>query len=117
MGGVGDYPDYNTNYTQLNYSETVRLVYDPTKLTFDKIMDQYWTFAGDPTFPEDDPAYMLRIFATTPAQWAALAGAKKTKQAELNATVYLGIYNASDYQFWKARESDQQFDFKNGQTC
>ena len=117
-----------------------KVVYDPAQLSYEKILEEYWTFAGDPTFPEPDPAYMLRIFATTPAQWSALEKALESKSTELNATVFLGIYNASDYevsriiflppvrftrctcnlanhQFWKARESDQQFDFKQGSTC
>jgi peptide methionine sulfoxide reductase MsrA len=52
MGGVGDYPAYNSNYTQLNYSETVRLVYDPAVLPFQKIMDEYWQLAPDAIDPQ-----------------------------------------------------------------
>ena len=38
MGGVGDYPAYQTNYTRLNYSETLRLIYDPRRTNMTRIM-------------------------------------------------------------------------------
>ena len=41
MGGHGEYPSYDVNYTQLNYSETLRLEYDPSKLSFDRIMQAF----------------------------------------------------------------------------
>ena len=37
MGGVGNYPSYETNYSKLNYTETIRLQYDPTILSFSKV--------------------------------------------------------------------------------
>jgi peptide methionine sulfoxide reductase MsrA len=64
--------------------------------------------AGDPSYPESDPAYMLRIFTTTPQQYAAVGGALKKKGVELNATVYVQLDNATDFTFWKAGEYHQQ---------
>jgi len=117
MGGEGDYPNYDANYTQLNYSETLRLIYDPEATNFSRVMDAYWKYAPAPTLPQSDPAYMLRIFTTTPAQAAAVAASKAALEAQANATVYLAVYDAADYTFWKAEEYHQQYDFKAGMTC
>lgn len=68
MGGHGDYPSYFSNYTALNYSETLRLEYNESLLSYKQIMDTYWKFSPDPTYPEGDPAYMLRIFVNSPQQ-------------------------------------------------
>lgn len=117
MGGDGDYPNYDTNYTQLNYSETLRLLYDPAQTNFSRVLDAYWKYAPAPTISQPDPAYMLRIFTTTPAQAAAAAASKAALEKQYNTTVYLGLYDAADYTFWKAEEYHQQYDFKAGMTC
>jgi peptide methionine sulfoxide reductase MsrA len=122
MGGTGDYPSYSTNYTALNYSETVRLVFDPEELAFEKIMDEYWKLAPDAIDPQSskwkaylisaysddcisDPAYFLRIFTTTDAQ-LSLAKASMQNQLVLQNTskLYVQIEAATDYEFWKAEE-------------
>jgi peptide-methionine (S)-S-oxide reductase len=117
MGGHGDYPTYNDNYTQLGYSETVRLMYDPEKLTFNDVMQAYWQFAPDPTYPESDPAYKNRIFTTTPEQLKIAKESLSNATAAANTTIYVDIQEASSFEFWKAEESNQQFDFKGGATC
>ena len=35
--------------------------------SFSKILESYWEYAPDPTMPEPDPAYQLRIFYTVRA--------------------------------------------------
>lgn len=116
MGGSGDYPRYDTNYTALNYSETLRLVYDPAKLNYSTIMETYWKFAPDATMPEEDPAYMLRIFVDD-AQRPIAEASLKAQQARLNTTIYANIYDAKDFVFWKAGEEHQQYDYKAGMRC
>ena len=37
MGGTGDYPSYDTNYSKLNYTETIRVIYDAEALPFEKV--------------------------------------------------------------------------------
>ena len=89
MGGDGDYPNYDTNYTQLNYSETLRMLYDPAQTNFSRVLDAYWKYAPAPTISQPDPAYMLRIFTTTPAQAAAAAASKAALEKQYNTTVYV----------------------------
>jgi peptide methionine sulfoxide reductase MsrA len=117
MGGVGDYPTYNQNYTALNYSETLRLKYDPAQTNFTRIMDAYWKYAPSPSFDQSDPAYMMRIFTTTPEQYATALASKAAFAKQMNATLYVSVYNATDYEFWKGEEYNQQFNFKEGSSC
>lgn len=122
-GGHGEYPSYASNYTALNYSETVRystlyciaprlviltcfgiqlrLEYDETRLSYKQVMDTYWKFAPDPTYPQDDPAYSLRIFVNTAEQREVAEASVHQKQLLLNTTIYAEILNASDFEFWK----------------
>jgi len=117
MGGTGDYPSYDTNYTALNYSETLRLVYDDSKLSYADVLDAYWKFAPQPTDPQSDPAYMLRIFVQGPEEEQIAQNSIHKLEARLNMTVYAEILNASNYQFWKASEEHQQYFYKSGMRC
>lgn len=117
MGGVGAYPTYATNYTALNYSETLRLEYDPSQLSYTEIIEAYWKFAPDPTMPQEDPAYMLRIFVNDGEERTIASASISKLQQQLNTTVHAQILNASDYEFWKAGEEHQQYFFKSGARC
>jgi len=117
MGGHGDYPSYFSNYTALNYSETLRLEYNESLLSYKQVMDAYWKFSPDPTYPEGDPAYMLRIFVNSPQQRQIAEDSIHQKQLQLNTTIYAEVLNASDFVFWKAGEVHQQYDYKAGLTC
>ena len=117
MGGRGEYPAYATNYTALNYSETLRLVYDPEKLSYEKVIETYWHFAPDPTQPPFDPAYDLRIFVHNAKERAIVEASIVEQRKRLNATIYVAVLNASDYEFWKAGEQHQQFFYKQGERC
>lgn len=103
MGGTGDYPRYDTNYTDLGYSETVRLVYDPAKLSMADIMKVYFKFCPDPTYPESDPAYKNRIFTTSKAQQLVANASLANATLAANATLYVNIQDADKYEFWKVR--------------
>jgi peptide methionine sulfoxide reductase MsrA len=38
-----------------NYSETLRLEYDPTKTNYTQLLSAFWQYAPDPTFECTDP--------------------------------------------------------------
>eukprot|EP01043_Picozoa_sp_COSAG02_P066896 COSAG02_NODE_10559_length_1914_cov_3.369697_1_plen_104_part_10 len=103
MGGTGMYPNYQNYTAGNNYSETLRLVYDPAELTYEEILKTYWQYAPDPTMPEPDPAYQLRIFYVDDEQKAA---AEKSIAAQKKATPgsLIDLFAADDYTFWKAEE-------------
>eukprot|EP01049_Picozoa_sp_SAG25_P014324 SAG25_NODE_2495_length_1571_cov_1.680027_1_plen_163_part_00 len=120
MGGRGEYPTYQ-NYTNANnYSETVRMVYDSSKLSYADILQAYWQYAPDPTMPEPDPAYQLRIFYVDEVQRAeatqSVAAAEKAAGAAPGSFL-IEIAPASEYTFWKAEEYHQHYFDKSGQTC
>ena len=112
MGGSGEYPNYG-NYTAANnYSETLRLVWDESETSYDDLLTAYWQYAPDPSAPEPDPAYQLRIFYVDSTQKAAAqASIAKNKGALIE------LVPAADYTFWKAEEYHQHYFDKSGQTC
>ncbi len=119
MGGRGEYPSYETNYTTLKYSETIRLIYNSSQLNMTQIMEAYWKYAPDPTFQPStfDTAYNLQIFTTTANQYAIASHSIAAKAKEMNETIYVALRNASEYTFWKAKEEQQQFNYKEGARC
>jgi len=57
------------------HAESVEVTYDPSKISFDQLLDVYFTVAHDPTQlnrqgPDDGTQYRSEIFYTTPAQHA-----------------------------------------------
>ena len=116
MGGTGVYPNYQNYTAGNNYSETLRLVYDPAVLSYEDILKTYWEYAPDPTMPEPDPAYQLRIFFVDDEQKAA---AEKSIAAQKKATpgALIDLFAADDYTFWKAEEYHQHYFDKGGQQC
>jgi len=117
MGGSGEFPRYDTNYTQLGYSETVRLEYDPAQLAVGDIMKAYVQYSPDPEMAESDPAYKNRIFTTTKLQKVAAQKYLATYAKAQKTKLYVDVQDSSKYTFWKAEEYHQQFNFKQGQKC
>lgn len=71
----------------------------------------------DPCVPAYDSNYVLRIFPVNEAQRAAAERSRDAESQKRNCTVLMDIWNASEYQFWKAEEEHQQYSFKSGQHC
>ena len=119
MGGHGAYPSYSSmNYSQLNYSETVRLRYDPAVLSYGRVLDTFFKYAPGLDYPTADPAYRLRLFTTSAAQYATASAALERQRVRMNATrLFVELHNASAFQFWRAAEVQQQMEFKAGTAC
>jgi len=117
MGGTGEYPTYDNYTSNNNYSETLRLEYNPSVTTYSDLLDAYWTYQPGSTDPCYDPAYCLRIFTNSPeqAKLASASIAAASKKAGQPVTAIL--YNAADYTFWKAEDYHQNYFSKGGQTC
>eukprot|EP00038_Savillea_parva_P022049 m.36671 g.36671 ORF g.36671 m.36671 type:complete len:129 (-) comp5431_c0_seq1:696-1082(-) len=117
MGGTGDYPNYQNYTAGNNYSETLRLEYDPSQTNYTDLLAAYWKFTPDPTMPCDDPAYCLRIFTVTSEQWLEAQASISAWAKSNGQTPIINVYNASEYTFWKAEEYHQHYFQKSGEVC
>lgn len=121
MGGHGDYPDYDTNVTSLNYSETLRLIYDPQQLSFERVMENYWKLGLEgmynPCEPPYESNYAWRVFATSEEQRRIALASRDNEAKKLNCSLQMDVLNASEWIFWKAEEHHQQYNYKIGIQC
>ncbi|MEP6732220.1 MAG: peptide-methionine (S)-S-oxide reductase MsrA [bacterium] len=92
-GGKIEKPSYETVSTGLTgHAEVVRVVYDPSKVSYNKLLDVFFTVAHDPTQlnrqgPDHGTQYRSAVFFKTDAQKAAT----QTYIAELGKS---GTYKA-----------------------
>jgi len=81
-GGTKPKPNYGDHE---GYQEAVRVSYDPTKVSYQQLLDQYWhnidPFDADGQFCDKGNAYRSAIF-TGDAEEAKLAAGEKKEIAE-----------------------------------
>lgn len=126
MGGTAKDPTYRQVCTgTTGHAETVKVVYDPARVTYDALLEAFFKF-HDPTQvnrqgPDVGTQYRSAIFAATPEQ---LAKAKEflRKQSENPrlkgrklATQLQAIEDAGP--FYEAEEYHQDYHVKNGGAC
>lgn len=118
-GGHTENPTYKDVCTdETGHAEVVQVTYDPAKVSFEKLLDVFWTM-HDPTQvnrqgPDFGSQYRTAIFFHTPEQEAA---AKKVK-AELNASGKFKRPIATEITaagpFYRAEEYHQKYLEKRG---
>ena len=120
-GGRTENPTYKDVCTdETGHAEVVQVTYDPAKVSFEKLLEVFWTM-HDPTQvnrqgPDFGSQYRTAIFFHTPEQEAT---AKKVK-AELNASgkfkkpIATEITKAGP--FYRAEEYHQKYLEKRGAT-
>jgi len=119
MGGTMKNPTYEDVCTdQTGHAETVLVEYDPTKVTYDQLLEVFWTH-HDPTTvnrqgPDVGTQYRSVIFYYTPEEKAAAEAsiAKLTAEHRFTRPIVTQIVAATD--FWKAEEYHQHYLDKNG---
>jgi peptide-methionine (S)-S-oxide reductase len=118
-GGRTENPTYQEVCTDTTgHAEVVQVTFDPEKLSYDQLLNVFWTI-HDPTQvnrqgPDYGKQYRTAIFFHTPEQEAA---AKKSKQAleasgKLRRPVATEITPAGP--FWRAEEYHQRYLEKRG---
>jgi len=120
-GGHTENPTYKDVCTdETGHAEVVQVTYDPAKVSFEKLLDVFWTM-HDPTQvnrqgPDFGSQYRTAIFFHTPEQEAI---AKKVK-AELNASGKFKRPIATEITaagpFYRAEEYHQKYLEKRGAT-
>jgi peptide-methionine (S)-S-oxide reductase len=118
-GGQTQNPSYQEVCTDTTgHAEVVQVTFDPEKVTYDQLLNFFWTI-HDPTQvnrqgPDYGAQYRTAIFFHSPEQEAA---AKKSKQAleasgKLRRPVATEITPAGP--FWRAEEYHQRYLEKRG---
>jgi peptide methionine sulfoxide reductase msrA/msrB len=123
MGGDMKHPTYEDVCTdKTGHAETVLIEYDPTKVTYDQLLEVFWSH-HDPTTPNRQgpdvgTQYRSVIFYYSPEQRTAAEGAiaKLTSSHRFSQPIVTQIVKATD--FWKAEDYHQHYLDKNGlQNC
>lgn len=111
-GGVELGPTYaDVSAHRTSHVEALRVVYDPTKVTWDALLEVFW-HQVDPTqddgqFCDKGTQYRSAVFVATPEQRAAAEASKAAVEAKLGAKVVTEIRDAAV--FWVAEDYHQDF--------
>jgi len=119
MGGTLKNPTYRDVCTDTTgHAETVLVEYDPAKVTYDQLLNVFWTH-HDPTTmnrqgPDVGTQYRSVVFYYTPEQKAAAEAsiAQLTAAHRFTRPIVTQVVPATD--FWKAEEYHQHYLDKNG---
>ena len=117
-GGTAKDPTYEQVETgRTGYAESVQVIYDPAKITYDSLLQIYWHHI-DPTTPNQafcdrGPQYRSIIFYGSAEQKHAAEASKTAldRSGRFHAPVVTAIQPASP--FYAAEEYHQQFYKKN----
>jgi peptide methionine sulfoxide reductase msrA/msrB len=113
-GGTVKNPTYEQVCTgTTGHMEAVQVVYDPAKISYDKLLDVYWR-SIDPTdaggqFADRGRQYRTAIFYHTPEQKMLAERSKAALESshQFNKPIVVAILPASD--FYKAEEYHQKY--------
>ena len=117
-GGTKKNPTYEeVSYTNTGHLEAVKVVYDPQKVSYEKLLDAYWhdidPTTRDQVFCDSGPEYNSAIFYTTDAQKRSAEASKvqleKTKP--FKDPIVTAIRPAAE--FYAAEDYHQEFYKKN----
>ena len=110
----------NPTYEQVSaggtaHAESVRVTYDPSKVSYEKLLDVYWRnidpLAVDRQFCDEGSQYRSAIFYSTPEQQALADTSKQKVQEEFDKPVATQIVAAG--RFYPAEEYHQDYYRKN----
>jgi peptide methionine sulfoxide reductase msrA/msrB len=119
MGGTFKHPTYEDVCTDTTgHAETVLVEYDPSKVTYNQLLNVFWT-DHDPTTPNRQgpdvgTQYRSVVFYYTPEQKTAAQAsiAQLTAAHRFGSPIVTQVVAATD--FWKAEDYHQHYLDKNG---
>jgi peptide-methionine (S)-S-oxide reductase len=112
----------NPTYEQVNtgttgHAETVLVEYDPSKVTYEQLLDVYWhnidPITRDRQFCDGGPDYRTIIFTHGAAQKAAALHSRAALDSSGHFTVPVVTEVVADAPFWRAEEYHQHFADRN----
>ena len=115
-GGVEENPVYeDVKYQRTGHRETIRIDYDPCKVTFEALMDVFLSsvdpFDPDGQFIDRGFSYTLAVYHLSEAQRAAALEKLGNLERDSGKTVYVCVEPFRS--FWRAEEYHQNYDLKN----
>ncbi len=115
-GGTVKNPTYHqVSAGGTGHAEAVEIVYDPAKVTYQKLLDVYWhsvdPLTKDAQFCDHGRQYRTAIFYTDPEQKRLAEDTKTKVQAHFGKPVYTEIVPAGT--FYKAEGYHQDYYKKN----
>ena len=117
-GGSKKNPTYEeVSYTNTGHLESVKVVYDPRKVSYEKLLDAYWhdidPTTRDQAFCDTGPEYNSAIFYTTDEQkrGAEASKAQLEKTKPFKDPIVTAIRPALE--FYAAEDYHQEFYKKN----
>jgi peptide-methionine (S)-S-oxide reductase len=116
MGGTVKNPTYKEVCEgTTGHAEVIRVVYDPTKIKLDTLLDWFWKLHDPTTLNRQGndvgTQYRSAIFYETDAQKAVAEASKKAYQEKLEDPIVTEITKAPE--FWSAENYHQDFYFQN----
>lgn len=119
MGGTLENPTYRDVCTdRTGHAEVVQVEFDPDEVTYDKLLDVFWSIHDPTTMNRQGPdigiQYRSAIFFHTPEQEAAARASKKRleESRKYQRPIVTEIVPAST--FWTAEDYHQQYLEKRG---
>lgn len=111
-GGRTSDPSYSQVSTETTgHAESVEVRYDPSRVTYDRLLDIYWhnvdPITRDAQFCDQGPSYRTVIFYHDDAQRAAAERSRAEIQRHFNQPVVTQIVPAGT--FYKAEDYHQHF--------
>jgi len=121
-GGKTRNPTYEEVCTdRTGHAEAVQIEFDPSVVTYEKILDVFWSL-HDPTTrnrqgPDWGSQYRSVIFYHTPEQQAAALASKEnlSKSGKYRRPIVTEIVPAGE--FYRAEEYHQKYHEKHGGSC
>ena len=117
-GGTKDNPTYEeVSAGGTGHAESVQVVYDPTKITYEKLLDVFWhnvdPVTRDAQFCDHGHQYRTAIFYADEAQRKAAEESKQKLEAsgKLPGPIVTEIVKAGP--FWRAEDYHQRYHEKN----
>ena len=120
-GGQMDHPTYKDVCTdRTGHAEVVEVDYDPAKVSFDQLLDVFWTNHNPTTLNRQGPdigtQYRSAVFFHDAEQEAAAKASKERWQAQFPRPIVTQVVPAQT--FYVAEEYHQQYLEKRGlSTC
>lgn len=119
QGGHTENPTYQEVCTdRTGHAEVVEVEYDPAKISYDKLLDVFWS-AHDPTQvnrqgPDVGTQYRSAIFFYTPEQEQAARASKAKQEASGRFRRPIATQIEPAQTFYRAEEYHQQYLAKRG---